>query len=432
MAKKKTGAALRAKKRIQEATHELQERQAEQTETAHVVNKLDEQLFVLDTTAAKDVPGFSVRRSTRNKKGLTLVDEGKVKALLEKHDSSELQQMVKNNKARVERAKKKKKVAGNIQATFDLWGGESTATTTVRKKQKKQQSLTVLPGIGNAMAGTAPPHISTNRNQPAMPHPKKNKMLAVQVAHAGQSYHPDASQHEDVLGEALAVELRRTQVLNYKNTPISAGMSEKTKSLLLGDDDSSSDEDEDADKDDAMDEGDNATKKKVEKLTKAQRNKQKRHRALEKEIADRKTEKKLLNSVSNLKKWKKELTKEEQTQKERQEAVAQLKKDSERTLGQNVWERKSSKRFDAPLHVPTLPVGLRGELRSSLRSVQPKGSLLQDRMESLCDRNMTTTKQRGGDKRTIVQGKKRKRKVKGNHQYQVKGGGGGSDFVLMG
>jgi nucleolar protein 53 len=432
MAKKKTGAALRAKKRIQEATHELQEQQAAQAETAHVVNKPNEQLFVLDTTAALVVPGLAAdKKKNKGKKGISRVDTVKINALLEKHDAKELQQMVKNNNARAERAKKRQKVIGNINANFDLWGGDSTAvTTTDKKKQKKSKPVTVSPGIGTSLAGTAPAHMSTNKNQPAMPHQKKNKMLALQVAHSGQSYHPDKMQHEDVLGEALAVELRRTQVENYKNAPLSSGMSAKTMSLLLGDDDSSS---EDEDGDEMVDEEELVSKKKVEKLTKAQRNKQKRHRALEMEIADRKKQKKLLNSVQNLKKWKKELTKEEQEQKERQEALAQLKKDSERTLGHNVWERKSSKRFDAPLHVPTLPVALRGELQSSLRSVQPKGSLLQDRMESLCDRNMTTTKQRGGDKRTIVQGKKRKRKVKGGHEYKVDGGGGGgSDFVLMG
>jgi nucleolar protein 53 len=430
MAKKKTGAALRAKKRIQEATHELQEQQAAQAETAHVVNKPNEELFVLDTTAALVVPGLAAdKKKGKGRKGLSRVDTGKINALLEKHDAKELQQIVKNNKARADRAKKRQKVIGNINANFDLWGGDSALTTTQKKKQKTMS--TTAPGIGTSMAGTAPPaHVTLNKNQPAMPHQKKNKMLALQVAHSGQSYHPDTLQHEDVLGEALAVELRRTQVENYKNAPLSSGMSAKTKSLLLGDGDSSS---EDEDGDEMVDEDELVSKKKVEKLTKAQRNKQKRHRALEMEIADRKKQKKLLNSVQNLKKWKKELTKEEQEQKERQQVLAQLKKDSERTLGHNVWERKSSKRFDAPLHVPTLPVALRGELQSSLRSVQPKGSLLQDRMESLCDRNMTTTKQRGGDKRTIVQGKKRKRKVKGNHEYKVDGGGGGgSDFVLMG
>lgn len=435
MAKKKTGAALRAKKRIQEAKEELQEQQAEIAGAAHVVNKPNEQLFVLDTTAAQSVPGFAGKPKKRNpKKELSHVDEKKVNALLEKHDAAELEKIVKNNKTRVQRAKKKQKVAGNIQATFDLWGVESPAMQTEKKNQEaKEKPALISPGIGTAMAGTFPGHIKTNKHQPAMAHPKKNKMLAVQVAHAGQSYHPDVSHHEDVLGEALALELRRTQVQNYQKAPLSAGMSAKTKSLLLGDDDSSSDEEEDDDdKETDMNDGEPViTKKKAEKLTKAQRNKQKRHRVLEKEIADRKREKKLLNSLSNVKKWKKEMTKEEQAKKERQTLLAQLKKDSERTLGHNVWQRKSSKKFDAPLHVPTLPVALRGELQSSLRSVQPKGSLLQDRMESLCDRNLTTNKQRGGDKRRIVQGKKRKRKIKGNHQYAV-AGADGKEYILAG
>jgi hypothetical protein len=96
------------------------------------------------------------------------------------------------------------------------------------------------------MAGVAPPHIHRKNSRAAAP-AKKHPQVAIDVAQSGQSYHPDPHEHQNVIGEALALELRRQEAEEYKNTPITTGMSAETRALLMGDDhddDESSDEEE--------------------------------------------------------------------------------------------------------------------------------------------------------------------------------------------
>ena len=72
-----------------------------------------------------------------------------------------------------------------------------------------------------------------------------------------------------------------------------------------------------------------------------------------------------------------------------------------------------------PIHAPTLPVALEAEHKdSSLRTIIPKGSLVTDRMASFADRNLVS-KRKMGDKKRIVQGKRRKVKVKGTKGHEI-------------
>jgi len=408
MGRKVQGAALRAKKRAKEASQELTESTAQDVETAHVVKKTDEQLFVLDTTAAVVPGGVQKESSKKRKKGLSGVDKKKVDDLLQKHDAKELTKMVKENKARVEQNKKQKRTA--TVPKHDLWDVEEQKATPVS---------TPTPGIGNSLAGTAPGHMTTKTRAAGK---MKKKTLALQVAHGGQSYHPDAGQHQDVIGEALALELRRKEISIYNAAPLSAGMSELTKSLLVDSDKEDSEDEEEDDNDDDV-----VITKRKEKLTRADKNRKKRHRALEKELDERKRAKKLGNSVYEAKGLKKAMTKKQRDDQERKEILKKLKEDSVRTLGTKVYQNLSQR---DPIGVPTMPVALSKELQSSLRSIKPKGSLLEDRLESFRDRKMATPKH-VGDRKRIVAGKKRRVKVKGRIEHKVKMADGG-DCVMMG
>lgn len=400
------GSSLRAKKRAQEASYELQESTATAVETAHVIHKTDDQLFVLDTTAETvkgGVPKEETLNKKKRKKGLTPAEEKQVNELLEKHDADALKKLADETKNQIERAKKQKRAA--VAASYDLWGVPE-ATKQNDHDTNTNSKPTPSPGIGDSLAGTAPAHVSV-KQRPAQK--LKKKVLAVQVAHGGQSYHPDREQHQDVIGEALAMELKRTEVLTYNATPVSTGMSEKTKALLLGSDDESDDNQDDAD------EVPIEIKKRKEKLTKAERNRQKRHRALQKEIEARKKAKKLVNSLSEIKRVKKDFAQKEREDRERKEMLKKLKEESERTLGKQVLQNLAQR---DPVGVPTLPVALSTELQSSLRSIKPKGSLLEDRLESFRDRKMAAHKH-VGDRKKIVQGKKRKVKVKGAVEHML-------------
>jgi nucleolar protein 53 len=381
--KAKGGAAQRAKKRANERQLDLIEGAAHHVETGHVTSKRNKDLFVLDTTAALVPKDQELKKD----KGTTLskpriVDE-KVQALLQKHDAATLQKMASNNK--------KKRKATDAPA-FDLW------------EQKEEEEATTV----KRMAGVAPPHIHRKNSRAAAP-AKKHPQVAIDVAQSGQSYHPDPHEHQNVIGEALALELRRQEAEEYKNTPITTGMSAETRALLMGDD---HDDDESSDEEEAP----TVLHKQKEKLTRAQRNRQKRIRAEQKELKERKIAKKRMNAISQAKKLSKELAKQQEQNQNRKEQLALLKKEQARTPGKGVFQHVSEKN---PLHAPTLPVALSDDLSGALRTMKPKGSLLTDRMESFRDRNMTT-KKLVGDRKRIVQGnKRRKLKVKESKRQDI-------------
>mmetsp|Transcript_2576 Transcript_2576/g.3793 ORF Transcript_2576/g.3793 Transcript_2576/m.3793 type:complete len:420 (+) Transcript_2576:25-1284(+) len=418
MAKKRQ---KQVRKRVREAREEQEEAAAHQIETQHVVQKPNAELFVLDHTADPNV-SVALAEDKKKKKALSHVDQKKVDELLKNHSATELSKMVSESKQQISKAKKQRRTLGSVKPNFDLWGEEGDGDNVTNKKTA---SLPAPVTGGMSLGGTAPTSHVKYKSRAAL---KQNKpTLAIELAHAGQSYHPDSEHHQDAIGEALALELRRNEVKDYNSKPIAQGMSEKTKSLLI----TNSDDDEDSGSDEEK-EGANIVvpKKKKEKLTKAMRNKQKKHRALQKEIDDRKRGKKLINSVSEIKRYQKAIKKQDQESKERKEALEHLKKDKERTLGQGIVQAQAN-----PQYVPTIPVGLTNELKSSLRSIKPKGSLLVDRLESFRDRQMVDPNPKNQvDRKKVVQGKRRV-KVKG-HGRRVRGPKSakkedGRDFLLM-
>jgi nucleolar protein 53 len=430
MGKKVQGSAKRAKKRAQEASEELTEAVAHNVETSHVVLKKNEELFELDN-ASSTVPGGLPRNSAtagalnqpykRRRKGMISISEQKqVEDLVKAHDAVTLSKMAHDTKHAVDLARRKKQIENC--PTYDLWDltpplMPAKETVTPDPQDRK------LSGIGASLAGTAPPHVSV-LNRTALPPPHK-QAIAIRVAHGGQSYHPDPEQHQDVIGEALALEIRRKEVQTYLSKPISSGLSETTKALLLGSDD----EHEESDAEDKL-ESDSVkvviTKRKT-KLTQAERNRQKRHRIWTKEQDERKKAKQLIHSVNESKRIARELAKKEREHQDLREIRKRQREESVPIPGKDVWQALSRR---DPLGVPALPVALTHEIQqSSLRTIRPKGSLLEDRLFSYRDRNMATPRS-VGDKKRIVQGRKRI-KVRGaaNHKFLAPDG---TELHLMG
>lgn len=181
---------------------------------------------------------------------------------------------------------------------------------------------------------------------------------------------------------------------------------------------SSDDESSDDGGEDENHGGPTAILKRKEKMTRSQRNKQKRVKAEQTILKKRKRAKQLLAAVNDSKIIAKAVKREEATLRARREEINVLK-DEKRSqpIGSNVIANLS--KLD-PINVPSLPVALTEELESNgggLRSVKPKGSLLTDRMESMVSRKMANRKK--AYKKNVVEGKRRK----------VRGGKGGG-FVL--
>lgn len=443
----KSGAGSKAKKRIGETYEELKEAQIERSEQVRTEAQADETLFVLDTarkeTAASNrAKHLRAKKEESKKRKLEASDriKNKVKRIIDTHGQEGAIALAEKGRKRLDQKRIRKHItatAGN--PTFDLWSDPPAATSkrqTVRICGKKAASGTAPVEIIPAEE-SVPPASRPNDdlyNLPAQPAPKlSNKQLkarrnaelaapnklAVEVAHPGQSYHPDKEHHQDAIGEALSIEIRRNEALDYKRKPISDGMSQFTKEFIIN----NSDEDDSSD-----DEDDTATNvstkiiKRKEKLTRAQRNKQKRVKAEETALKERRERKKFMHQVHEVKKTSKEVRQAEEEQRQRNEELAKLKHEKKaRPLGKNVWEKISQ---DSPIDAPTLPVALTGEIRSGkegggLRTLAPKGSLVTDRLESMVARNMIAKKKTEVRKR--VQGKRRKNRI----------GVKGTEFLLV-
>ncbi len=203
--------------------------------------------------------------------------------------------------------------------------------------------------------------------------------------------------------------------MEYKTKPISEGMSAFTKEFIVN-----SDEEEDESSVDEEDEGggedgntvSTIVKKRKEKLTRAQRNKQKRAKAELIAIKERKLHKQFMHQANEVHLHDKAARQAEAEQRERQEMLSTLKMEKKsKPLGKDVWCTLSQK---DPIGAPSFPVALTDELKKNggvagsgggLRTVTPKGSLVIDRLESMVARKMISKKKVEG--RRIKQGKRR-------------------------
>jgi nucleolar protein 53 len=427
MGKRVRGAELRAKKRAKVAVDELQEKQADALASATVTDKKDTELFVLDVTGETVHQSQLVPKVKRKKEtGLSEKDKQAVARLMEKHEGSaaklkEIAAQGRQTAANSQRRVRTKGVRGQTKAKFDLWDNNHDALAAVTADVVKANRLGAhTPGIGGSLSGTSEQHSLSNTRRAQAP---SQRGMAVDLARSGQSYHPDPVAHKAAIDKAFGIEKRRQDAVDYMETPISNGLSEETRAMMVGDSDTE-------EEDNAMDEdGDDAPvglmPKRSLKLTKAERNKQKRVRGEQMIVDKRRINKKLMNEVSEIPRYNKETkkkTRAKQEQREREETLKRLKK----PRGTD-WEQKVSN--VNPMSAPTLPVALSSELKSSLRTLKPKGSLLSDRLGSFRDRKLAPIKATiDGRKKKFHGNRRRKLRVKGSKNNE----GVGSDFVVMG
>jgi nucleolar protein 53 len=449
----KAGTSVRQKKRAAETYKELEEVQIEQSDQQRVQSKADEELFVLDTNRNETAATLrAAARAKNNKKDDAASKKRKyepsekdmrqIKKVLEVHGEKGAIDLAEKGKARLEQKRIVKRMAGMAKAgkpTFDLWDEAPVQSLTAAGKGKRTKMVAVPVGKP-ALGGTNPvalvpketplpvSSIDSAFDAPIQPATKlSNKQLkarryaqatakprlAVEVAHPGQSYHPDREQHQDAIGEALSIEIRRNEAEEYKSKPISEGMSAFTKEFIVGESDS---EEESSDEEEQEDEvegsgGAMSTKliKKKDKLTRAQRNKQKRVKAEETALKERKLRKQFMHQLNEAHIHNKAVKQAEKERAERQSELDKLRSEKRaQPLGKDVWSNISQQ---DPIRAPSLPVALTEELHGSgggnggLRTVTPKGSLVTDRLESMVSRNMIQKKKAEG--RRIVQGKRR-------------------------
>jgi len=441
----KQGASLRAKKRADKTHLQLEQALAKFSEQDRVQSKQDGELFVLDTdrrnTAASGRAAADARRrvaekeeSKKRKHEYSEREKRQINKVLKNHGKDGAIALAKRGRARLDERRIRKQIksrAGGGKPTFDLWGEPSTVK--VDNKTKNTGGTSALP---TAAAPIDP--IFDNPSERPLESKLSNKQkkarmqakasappqLAVEVAHPGQSYHPDREHHQDAIGEALSIEIRRNEAVEYKSKPVgSEGMSAYTKEFIVESDDSEDEESSDEDEEGTANGSNAKIMKRKEKLTRAQRNKQKRVKAEQTLLKERKQHKQFMHQVNEVQVHHKAVRKAEAENRERQLEITKLRREKKaRPLGKDVWTGLSQK---DPIRAPALPVALTEELRpkmknkeggdsvgggGGLRTVTPKGSLVTDRLESMVARNMMSKRKTEG--RRVVQGKKRP-KVRG-------------------
>jgi nucleolar protein 53 len=431
---KKTGATQRVKKRVDAIVNQLTREKSEQADLDALQNKADAELFVLDTGAVAKSKGLGGK-----KKSLV----GKTKREDKRHRISEQDQRLMRKwktcmSSNVTPASTATRTStrfkgGQVPADFNLWDDREYTC------QGQSSNLVLrdipIPTGSAAAAGTAPlviqsiPAIrlrkdiqqpssmkATSTNSlPSALHKKHHPVVVkVDVAQPGQSYRPDKEQHQDVIGEALAMELRRQDMMEYNKTPIYSSDYFKSNTMDVN---SISEEEYNDDDEDSNENDDDAPQpvaaRKKDKLTRTQRNKQKRARQELCKIQKRKREKKFMAAVEEAKWFSKELKQREAMLENKREQLKKIKTIQDlKPVGVHVFQEASKR---DPIHAPSLPVALTLELEQggTLRSLRTKGSLITDRLESFVSRNILSTKVL--ERKKVVQGKKRK--IVGRDEY---------------
>jgi len=299
MGKKARGAKLRSMKRGSAAEVEIVEQRATQVEESSVINKADEELFVLDNTAIVPSKKQVEKKKKKDEKqrkqnSASRKEELQIQKLIDTHSPGKLKAMAKkgSSTANARRAKHIRK--SQKKPSRDLWADDdddnnnnNSAVTTVAKP-----TSTTIVSLPAAPSGVVPSKHAKIGAIRALPQPiKQLPVITIDVAKSGQSYNPDQQQHSNAIQEALLIETKREKAdRDAKRKSVSTGMSAETRALLLGDDDTDSEDESVNDNDDTFE----APKKKpAEKLTRAQRNKQKRIRAEQYEIKERKRQKQI-------------------------------------------------------------------------------------------------------------------------------------------
>ncbi|OQR83144.1 hypothetical protein ACHHYP_15036 [Achlya hypogyna] len=338
--------------RIQEVGAEVEAALLEQGEATKMQTYSDEHLFAIDTAGSK------AKKPKKEKD--PAVWSSKFNPTKAKSMDATIKQLA---------AKPQPKKTGKKSQVENLWGSDGAAITTTAAERALDEY--VAPAVIKKKAALVRPPST------------KYKIKPVEVAASGQSYHPDFESHQDVLAEAVAKKLEKQAKREADRKPMAKGqLSEETKAFINDKDSSDEEEEEAEDVDDDNEESAKPKAKVQEKLTRSERNRQARHKKLTKEIETRKAGKKLLKQINTVTSITGELNKKEKNARKAKEVKKFLLEKKLEEEPEILIRGKKQK-----LNRDTI-VSLTEELSGNMRTLKPKGSVLQDRFDSLLQRNM--------------------------------------------
>ena len=257
--KSKQGSALRTKQRTDLAARETQQVEAAEIASGRPSSRSDSELFVLDTDARnvghlqppKKKRKYDANGNRLPKNRVSEKDGRKAKALLEAHGDAGVLALAEEGRVRMEKRGRARRLAGRARAEFDLWD-EDASDPRATKSRIAVRAVTSGPA---APGGTSNVSVDLRLRTPgdgtipAVPaNPPSNKLLkardsgvrsarpsvAVDVAAPGQSYRPDPEAHQDALGRAVHIELKRKEDEEYKKAPVGGGGVEQGDDSYIG------------------------------------------------------------------------------------------------------------------------------------------------------------------------------------------------------
>eukprot|EP00520_Triparma_pacifica_P012410 CAMPEP_0118648210 /NCGR_PEP_ID=MMETSP0785-20121206/9031_1 /TAXON_ID=91992 /ORGANISM="Bolidomonas pacifica, Strain CCMP 1866" /LENGTH=398 /DNA_ID=CAMNT_0006540381 /DNA_START=7 /DNA_END=1199 /DNA_ORIENTATION=+ len=339
-------------------------------------------LFVVDTTGA----------SFKKRKLLKIDDEAQVggkRSVMDKKaekisrgkTTKQLKKMVQEGKKKLTVTKKRAlKVKEDVR---DLWSVEEEERDLAMKKKSVVNRQGMVPGLNKTeiLRPELTYRDDKDRRKRGKIDSKRGKVLAVAPPRSGQSYNPDFKSHQSMLGVAVSAEMRRNELVEWEKKPLGEGMSDETLAILKSDSESDSESDDEDDDGEVGRVG--KVVKREGKKTRADRNRQRRHKDKMLAIAARKKEKALLNEVTEVKMHKRKLLTEVKKKEERKAIVNKMKEEKRNEIGGYDLEEKAAQAN--PKRGPTVPVATTDELGGGMRRLVGKGGGMQDtllRMEA--------------------------------------------------
>jgi len=202
-------------------------------------------------------------------------------------------------------------------------------------------------------------------------HKPKTRSKVLKVAGPGQSYNPSIEDHQNIIAEALALEIKKQEIDAKTKGPLDTNLSVFTQSIMILQDD---DEEGSAyEMDEVNDNEDIAviqSARKIkwrQKLTRTERNKIRNRKAMAFDKSIRDQQKELLNSITNIPKILKEIRSDEQ-QNELNNLLRQQQQHRELCMEKGMSYEEAG------------AIPLTDELDGSLRTLIPKGLPLQDQI----------------------------------------------------
>lgn len=224
--------------------------------------------------------------------------------------------------------------------------------------------------------------VTTQRLRKHIPSTRHN-IDKVAIAQPGQSYHPALDDHQEIVAVAVSKELERLEKVRQSKEPLSKGLEVETLQYMNEASEASEEEEEEEVSRTLGQQNFTKTKKKPEKLTRADLNKRQRHRLVEAAHEVQRGIKRQTKEINKARDLVHAIKREAQECAQRRDIQAfyQAQKLQDGPTFVKVGGKKKEVVGDSS-------VLLSDELSGNLRELKPKGNCLAERYTSFHVRNM--------------------------------------------